>query len=65
MNLDIHLDGSNTLMGTGYLEIHISKEVLKTLDIGKNQVIVIGITGHKTAGNTGNHALDRNTGSHQ
>ena len=48
---------------TGYLEVHISEEVLETLDICQNNVIVIGISGHKTAGNT-HHSLERYSGSH-
>ncbi len=42
---------------TGYLEVHISEEVLQTLDICQNDVIVISITGYQTTGNTCNHAL--------
>ena len=64
MNLDIHLDGGDTLVRTGYLEVHISEEVLETLDICQNNVIVIGISGHKTAGNTCHHSLERYSGSH-
>ena len=57
MNLDIHLDGGDTLMRTGYLEVHISEEVLEALDICQDNVIVIGIPGHQTAGNTCHHTL--------
>ena len=39
-------------------------EVLETLDICQNNVIVIGISGHKTAGNTCHHSLERYSGSH-
>ena len=56
VNLDIHLDRSDTLMSTGYLEVHIAEEVLKTLDIGQNDVIIIGIAGYKTAGDTCYHS---------
>mgnify|MGYP007016850406 CR=1 FL=1 len=64
MNLDIHLDSCDTLVCTGYLKVHISEEVLETLDICQNNVIVIGIPGHKTAGNTCHHSLERYSGSH-
>ncbi len=64
MNLDIHLDRSDTVRGTGYLEVHIAEEVLQALDICQNDVIVIGISGHQTAGNTCHLALS-GTGSHQ
>ena len=65
MNLDIHLDRCDTLMSTGYLEVHIAEEIFQTLDIGQNQIIVVGISGHQTAGNTCNRLLDRYAGSHQ
>ena len=65
MNLDIHLDCSNTIVCTGNLEVHVSKEILKSLDIGKNDVIIISISGYKTTGNTCDHLLNRNTCSHK
>ena len=49
MNLDIHLDSCNTLMCTCYLEIHISEEILKTLDICKYKEIIICIACYKSA----------------
>ena len=52
MNLDIHLDSSDTFMGTGYLKVHIAEEVLKTLDIGQNDVIIISVTSYQTTGDT-------------
>ena len=58
MNLDIHLDSRDTVLGTGYLEVHISEEILQTLDIGQYQIVVIGLPGNQSAGNTGNHLLD-------
>jgi len=48
MDLDIHLDCSDTIMCTGYLEIHISEEIFKSLNIGKNNIIIIRITGNKS-----------------
>ena len=47
------------------LEVHIPEEVLKSLNIGQDDVIVIGFPGYESAGNTGNLLPDRNTGSHQ
>ena len=44
-------------MGTAHLEVHVSEEVLKALDICKHQVVVVGLSGHKTAGDTGYHAI--------
>ena len=65
MNLNIHLDGSNTFFRTGNFKVHIAEEIFKTLNICQNQVIIIGITGYQTNGNTSNWCLNRNTGSHQ
>ena len=65
MNLDIHLDGSDTIMSSGNLEIHISKEVFQPLNICKDQIIVISISGHKTCGDTSYRFLNRNTSCHQ
>ena len=47
------------------LEVHISEEVLKALDICKNDVIIVCFTCNKSAGNTCNWFSDRYTGSHQ
>ena len=65
MNLNIHLDGSNTILGSAHLKIHIAKKIFQALDVCKHQIIVIRIPGHKTAGNTSYHFLNRNAGSHQ
>ena len=63
MDLDIHLDCCDTVMSSGYLEVHVAKEVLKTLDISKNDIVIICVTCYKTTGNTCNRLLNRYTGS--
>ena len=65
VDLDIHLNGGNAVMGSGHLEVHVAEEVFQTLDIGQQDKIVIGIARHQTAGNTCNLLLDRNAGCHQ
>ena len=65
MDLDIHLNGCDTVMGTGYFKVHVSKEVFQTLDIGKNNVIIVCVTCHKTCGDTCYRLLDRDTCCHQ
>ena len=65
MDFDIHLDRCDSVMCSGYLEVHISEEVLKALDICKNDVIIVCFTCNKSAGNTCNRFSDRYTGSHQ
>ena len=48
VDLDIHLDRCDTVVGTCYLEVHISEEVLKSLDICKDQIIIICLTCYKS-----------------
>ena len=65
MNLDIHLDCSDSVVCTRYLEVHIAEEIFQTLNIGEQYEIVIRISCYKTAGNTRYHLLDRHTCCHQ
>ena len=65
MDLNIHLDGRDSIMSTGNLKVHVTEEIFEALDIGKYKIIIIGITGNKTTGNTCNHILQRNTCCHQ
>ncbi len=57
VDLDIHLDCGDSVMGTCYLEVHISEEVFQALDIGQDDVIIIGVAGNQTAGDTSNRLL--------
>ena len=65
MDLDIHLDCSDSVVGTSYLKVHVAEEVFETLDIGQYQIIIIGLACYQTAGDTCNRFFDRYTGSHQ
>ena len=65
MNLDIHLDSGNTVSRSRYLKVHIAEEILKTLYIGKYQILIIALSGNQTAGNSRNRLSDRYTGRHQ
>ena len=65
MDLDIHLDRSDTLVGTCHLEVHIAEEVLKPLDVCKEYEILVLVTCHKTAADTGHLGLDRHACSHK
>ena len=44
-------------MSAAYLEVHIAEEVFQTLDIGQNDVIIIGVACYQTAGNTSYRSL--------
>ena len=48
VNLYIHLDCSNSLCCTCNLEIHVSKEIFKPLNICEKYKIVICVAGNKT-----------------
>ena len=65
MNLDIHLDCSDTLMSTCYLKVHIAKEVLNALNICDFDEIIIVFARYQTYGNTCNGTFDGNTCRHQ
>ena len=62
---NIHLDGSNTILGSAHLKIHIAKEIFQALDVCKHQIIVIRIPGHKPQEIPATISLNRHTGSHQ
>ena len=65
MNLNIHLDSCYTFCCTSYLKVHISEEIFKTLNICKNNIIIICITCYKATRDTCNHTLNWNTSSHK
>ena len=65
VNLDIHLDSCDTVFCTCYLEVHISEEIFKSLNICKYDEIIVCIACYKTTAYTCNHLLDRNTCSHK
>jgi len=65
MDLDIHLNCSDTVMCTCNLKVHISEEVFQALDICQNDVIIICSTCYQTTGNTCNRFTDRYTCCHK
>ena len=65
VDLNIHLNSGNTFGSTGYLKVHISKEVFQSLDIGQQYEIVIGLAGYQTTGDTCYHLLDGYACCHQ
>ena len=66
VNLDVHLGCSDTVCGTGYLEVHISEMVLISKNIGKDCISVIWTlcVSDKTHGHTRNRFLDLHAGIH-
>jgi len=64
VDLEVHLNGCDTLVSTCYLEVHIAVKVLKSLNVdhcGPRTVLL----GDKTAGDTCNGSCDRNTCVHK
>ena len=65
MDLNIHLNGRDSLMGSAHLKVHIAEEVLQALDIRQDQVIVVGLARYQSAGNSGYHGLNGHACRHQ
>ena len=63
VNLNIHLDSSNTFFGTCNLEVHIAQSILQTLDISQNSEVFAIL--NKAHSNAGNRSLNRNACIHQ
>ena len=63
VDLDIHLNSSNTIFGTGNLKIHIADMIFVTKDITQNDKLVTLL--HQSHGDSGNRCFDRHPGIHQ
>src|SRR5690554_4487359 len=63
LDLDIHLQGGDTVCGTGHFEVHIAQVILVTQDIGQNSELVAFF--HQSHGDTGYRSLQGNTAIHQ
>ena len=62
--LEVELESGDTFAGTANLEVHIAEVVFGTDDVGKQQTFAV-VTGHQTAGDTGDRSGDGDTGIHQ
>jgi len=63
VDLKVHLNGGDTLVSTCNLKVHIAEEVLNALDVDHSHPAVA--LGDKTAGDTCNGSLYRNTCIHK
>ena len=61
--LVVHLHRRDAPGCTGYLEVHITEEVFKTLNVRQDNRLAILL--NKTHGNTGDRAYQRHTGIHK
>ena len=67
VNLKIHLNCGYTLFGTCNLEVHITVEVLKALNINHGHKVAVNalVTCDKSAGDTCHGSLYRNACRHK
>ena len=69
LDLEIELEPSDALAGAGDLEVHVSKVVLGTEDIGQNNVLfelaVLISLGNETCGDPGHGGKDGHTCIHE
>ena len=67
-DLDVHLEGSDAVGGSGDLEVHVAEVIFHALDVGEDGVGVIAVErsgSDETHGDAGDGSLDRNAGIHQ
>src|SRR5690606_33198073 len=63
LDLDVHLQRRNTLLGAGDLEVHVAQVVLITEDVGQHDVVVAFF--HQAHGDARDRRLDRHARVHQ
>ena len=63
LDLDIHLQRGNTVLGTGNLEVHVAEMVLVTEDIGQHGIFILFLD--QAHGHTRNRRAGGHTGIHQ
>ena len=64
-DLDVHLNGGDTLGGARDLEVHIAEGVFHALDIAQDRVSIGLSFGDESHGDAGDGRRDRNSGVHQ
>ncbi len=67
MYLKVHLNSGDTLLCAGNLKVHIAVEIFKTLNINHSHKVAENavIACNKSAADTCNRSLNRNTCSHK
>ena len=63
VDLDVHLQRSDTVLRAGHFEVHIAKMVFVTQNVGQDRKPVAFLD--ETHRDTGNRCLKRNAGIHQ
>ncbi len=62
-NLDVHLQGSDAMLGARHFEVHVAVVIFGAGDVGENRILVA--FHHQAHGDTGYRSGDRHTGIHQ
>ena len=55
--LDIHLSGSDTLLGACHLKVHVAEMILAAEDVGKHCIFHRTLVGDKTHSHASNRAF--------
>ena len=63
LDFDVHLQRSNTVGGTGHLEVHVTQVVFVTQDVGQHCKAVVFLD--QAHGDTGNVGFHGNASIHQ
>ena len=65
VDLDVHLQGVDALLGAGDLEVHVAEEVLDALDVAEDGVAVAVGVGDQPHGDAGHGSPQGHAGVHQ
>ena len=65
VDLDVHLRGGDTVLGTGHLEVHVTEVVLISEDVGEHGPLAGCGVGDQSHGDTRDGFLDLHAGIHQ
>ena len=63
LDLDVHLQRGDTLLGTGHLEVHVAQVIFVAQDVGEDGELVAFLD--QAHGDTGHVPLDGHAGVHQ
>ncbi len=63
LDFDVHLQGSDALLGAGDFEIHVAQVIFSALDVGQDDVALAFLD--QAHGDTGDRGFDRDAGVHQ
>ena len=65
VDLDVHLQGVDALLGAGDLEVHVAQEVLDALDVAEDGITVTVGVRYQAHGDAGHGSSHGNAGVHE